>query len=160
MASSCVAVGDGFGDDFDPLNAPKIVKPKILTSRVNKVPRKKGSQTTTTPLGSPPTSVIAPWLQSDEADERERKEDMRKALRDKIKAKRRARGAAGAGKEEEEGGGVSLSQIKDLDIGMIQQMAAKMGIPADQLPSKRQLMRRLNGKNLDDLVSKAKAQGK
>jgi hypothetical protein len=168
--SSSVAVVDGFGDDFDPLRdtTPSVTAASHsppAASRVNRIPRKKGPKVASTST----SGETAPWLQSDEADEKERKEDMRKALRDKIRAKRRLRGAGGAAGA---GGGVAdgaeaggpadsslglMSQLQGLDIGMIQQMAARMGIPPDQLPSKRQLMRRLNGKNLEELVAKANA---
>lgn len=171
--SSSVAVVDGFGEDFDPLNvrcaaattpSAPAVPAAPSASRVNRIPRKKGPKVASTTTNA--NGETAPWLQSDEADEKERKQDMRKSLRDKIRAKRRLRGAAGAGGGAGDSGEAVgpadgslglMSQLQGLDIGMIQQMAARMGIPPDQLPSKRQLMRRLNGKNLEDLVAKANA---
>lgn len=174
--SSSVAVVDGFGEDFDPLNVRCAAAPAVpavpavpaapSASRVNRIPRKKGPKVASTNTNTNANGETAPWLQSDEADEKERKEDMRKSLRDKIRAKRRLRGAAGAGGGAGDSGEAVgpadgslglMSQLQGMDIGMIQQMAARMGIPPDQLPSKRQLMRRLNGKNLEDLVAKANA---
>ena len=135
---------------------------------MQKVPRKKGPKVSERAVDDQSQeqhqqeNSVAPWLHSDEADERERREEMRKALRDKIRSKRNGRTRSG-GKAADDGADESepnpLSQLQGMDFGMIQQLAAKMGIPADQLPSKRQLMRKLNGKNLDDLVAKAKAKG-
>ncbi len=170
-SSSSVAVIDGFGDSFDPLNFVPPADPSVssssspspLASRVQKVPRKKGPKVSERAVDDQSQeNSVAPWLHSDEADERERREEMRKALRDKIRSKRNGRTRSG-GKAADDGADESepnpLSQLQGMDFGMIQQLAAKMGIPADQLPSKRQLMRKLNGKNLDDLVAKAKAKG-
>jgi len=168
---------DGFVN-FDPLAPTPEQVPALptLPSRParNSSPRLKGPPTQSPAAQSPaaqsPPAAVAPWLQSDEVEERERKEEMRKALRKKIQSQRSSRTrAGGSGSRAREAGGgdaipdaehaqmrSQLDAIGGMSRTTLQQLASKMGVSASQMPSKRQLMRRLNGMSIEELVAKSR----
>jgi hypothetical protein len=185
-------------DSFDPLSAnlqfesenaavtpsspDTTTVPAVLPSRRRKHRRARGG-VAQAGVGSGPASAstsgpareTAPWEVDEERDALEKKEEMRKALRDKIKQKqngRKNRGMreAGGGMREDDGvageeGGI-MGNLADLlqtapgsggkpalDTKMLQEMAIKMGIPPDQIPNKRTLLRRLQGMNMAQLAA-------
>lgn len=125
-------------------------------------------------------STTAPWEVDEERDRREEREDMQKAFRDKIRQMRNARkgsrgtadrsgdamqeldaagagpaGAAGAAGGSLLGDSGMIETLMGGDMRLVREMAVKMGIPADKIPSKRTLMRRLQGMDPSQLQNMA-----
>jgi hypothetical protein len=110
----------------------------------------------------------APWVENAEVEAAEDREARRAALRKAIAAKQtqRTNRRALAARETKEsagegGGGIegALSQLdpSQINSAMLQSAAAKLGIPASQIPNRRTLLRKLGNLSAAELMAASAA---
>jgi hypothetical protein len=107
----------------------------------------------------------APWVEDAAAEAAENREERRAALRKAIAARRTQRTGRQAlaarserrGEDEGEGGGIeaALSQLdpSQFSSAALAAAAARMGIPASQIPNRRTLMRKLGNVSAAELLA-------
>lgn len=112
--------------------------------------------------------MAAPWEVNEQVEAAEKKQELREALRKKLKQQKMSRSNRTALEAKEErdsaaaagGGGGSAadlsSAMENLDSSMLQALAARMGVAPDKMPNKRKIERMLKGMSVTEMMARAK----
>lgn len=116
--------------------------------------------------------MAAPWEVNEQVEAAEKKQELREALRKKLKQQKMSRSNRTALEAKEErdsaaaagGGGIGgggsaadlSSAMENLDSSMLQALAARMGVAPDKMPNKRKIERMLKGMSVTEMMARAK----
>ena len=170
--------------------APAAPSPVLTTATRSPIPSRNRKKARRRPIGVPAASssslpsisappapttgmgMAAPWEVNEQVEAAEKKQELREALRKKLKQQKMSRSNRTALEAKEErdsaaaagGGGIGgggsaadlSSAMENLDSSMLQALAARMGVAPDKMPNKRKIERMLKGMSVTEMMARAK----